>query len=1184
MTFGSFELVNQVGSGVDGVSYLARDCQSRIALLHDLSRLRDDPVRWEPIAKRLRALALLDHPVSVQIEKLQIDGVHPYVVQEWLDCGVLADWRARVPVAHEIVIGIGLALAEGLAEAHRIGLTHGQLHPRTILMEQDRFPRLDFTGLKTSSVPVDETRIAETLEVDRSGEREGSPPTPMSDVRRLGEVLQWLSGAGPPRGSKASPAQGDRQALANLVREMCAEDPVSRPSAHEAADRLRPLRDSHSRVVATIDSSSNMTQHVAVSNLAVAPHARVFDPATTHQLGRYRLLESLGQGGMGAVYRARDASDGTIVAIKVLRPEWASRPISLRRFQKEARLLAEVNNPFVTNLLEVNEDEGVHYLVLEFVAGTSLGSLLAERGRLEESVALGIAADVSRALADAHERGIVHRDVKPDNILVELPEGSRVTRKSVGAIHVKLSDFGLARHVVESESLQMTQAGIVGTPHYMAPEQCSGREVDSRTDVYALGATLFHMLAGRPPFEGAALTELLRLHREAAPPPIGRFNTAVSEGTCRIVEKALAKAPGDRYFDAAALLEDIERVLRGEPSQVGVHPRLPQCDERSVLIFDFTWDLESAPRDLWPHVSNTERLNRAIGLPAVAFTAEAAPTGKVRRFASAKVGGLPAVWEEHPFEWVEPRRFGVLREYSRGPFKWFVSLVELTPRESGGTRLSHRVRLEPRIALMRPFIAARVGRDSRKVLEQVYRRIDASVSGKLGRGGTADPFEASVALAPARRRRLDQLLGRLVERGVSPSVVEDFGEFLANAPAQEVARIRPLAVARQLGLDIDDLVAACLIGAQEGLLTLLWDLLCPVCRIPSEVVDTLRNLRDHGRCAACNLDYELDLANSVEMIFRAHQDIRDTELGVYCIGGPAHSPHVVAQVRVAPGERLELNLELPDGHYQIRGPQLPGAVDLRLEPSASQHRLELSLGRIEPKGKPYVLRTGRQTLIFLNDHAQELIVRVERTVPRDDALTAARASAMALFRELFPNEVLAAGRLINVATITLLLTDLVGSGHCYVDLGDARAFAIIHEHLRLLDEAIRLEGGALVKTVGEGVFAAFTDSAAAVRVALSLQQRLAQGANTKVLQIRVAVHRGSAMAATLNDHLDYFGATVHVATRLLSEARPGEVLLSQAVANEPEVASLLHARGAAGQIVRVESSIVDTMLAHRIAL
>src|SRR5205823_341615 len=213
------------------------------------------------------------------------------------------------------------------------------------------------------------------------------------------------------------------------------------------------------------------------------------------QLGRYRLLEKLGQGGMGTVYKAEDLTDGSIVALKMLRPDWAANPEHLRRFHKEARLLAEVNNPHVTNLLGVNEDDGIHYLAMEFVAGENLEQWMRGHGRMDERLALTLVADVARGLATAHAAGIVHRDIKPQNILLAsagcpspLAPGEKGERHSPLACQVKLTDFGLARHVIESESLNVTRAGtLLGTPLYMAPEQCGGEAVDARADVYALG-------------------------------------------------------------------------------------------------------------------------------------------------------------------------------------------------------------------------------------------------------------------------------------------------------------------------------------------------------------------------------------------------------------------------------------------------------------------------------------------------------------------------------------------------------------------------------------------------------------------------------------------------------------------------------------------------------------------------
>ena len=184
----------------------------------------------------------------------------------------------------------------------------------------------------------------------------------------------------------------------------------------------------------------------------------------------------------------------------------------------------------------------------------------------------------------------------------------------------------------------------------------------------------------------------------------------------------------------------------------------------------------------------------------------------------------------------------------------------------------------------------------------------------------------------------------LVDRGVDAAVVDRLADHLVVGSAQEVARIRPLALAERFGLDADQVVAACLHGAREGLLELHWDLLCPVCRISCQITDTLRAIAEHAHCEACHLDFELDFANSIELIFRVHPEIREADLGTYCIGGPAHSRHVVAQVRVAPAERIELGLELPEGSYRLRGPQLslvgrlPRSESRRVKPMGNRSR------------------------------------------------------------------------------------------------------------------------------------------------------------------------------------------------------------------------------------------------------
>ena len=461
----------------------------------------------------------------------------------------------------------------------------------------------------------------------------------------------------------------------------------------------------------------------------------------------------------------------------------------------------------------MNEDNGIHFLAMEFVPGQSLGELLGKRGRLEEPLALAIVADVARALAEAHQRGIVHRDVKPANILLTDADAT-----------VKLADFGLARHIVESASLHLTREGAaVGTALYMAPEQAAGQTVEPSADVYSLGATLYHMLAGRPPFLAETALAVSLMHANEPFVPLPRVNPDVSPGLCQMIDKALAKQAADRYLNGTAMLRDLERLLRGEPTNIAIHPRLPACDPARLLRSmngPGIWKLP--PEQLWPYVSNTERLNRAIALSAVNYTTESvAPVSpgfrpRVRRFGQVRRAGFTNAWEEHPFEWVEGRWQAVLREFDQGVFRWMASTTELKPRAGGGTTLTHRLMIEPRNWFGRLVAAIEVGVKVRRQLEQVYRRTDDFVCGRLGGRADADPFETPPPLSAARRRRLDQLLAKLVASGVDSAVASRFGEFLASASPQEVARIRPLAFSHAaLGLEADFKLIAALSAASE---------------------------------------------------------------------------------------------------------------------------------------------------------------------------------------------------------------------------------------------------------------------------------------------------------------------------------------------------------------------------------
>jgi serine/threonine protein kinase/class 3 adenylate cyclase len=1192
MEIGLYRLVENLASA-DGVDwYRAAHTTSGIPVhLAVRWEAAKGVAAWQALSRRLRLFAQVKHSVVLPVMALDLDSQPGYAVFfEPMGESLAQRLNRGAAWPEQGVLEVGRALSSALALLHRWGLAHGGITPGHVWFDPAGEVRLQFASPTSAT-----ERTSTALRFLRDDAEEGSAIHDRSqDLFDLGTLLYRMLHADQDPGAPLDVSTCDPDAvrsLPELVEALRARDPDARPSAAETLaciERLMGASDQHGQILPTrvFDSLEPDESALGQADFAISQIPPAASPPARHeQLGRFRIVKKLGEGGLGVVYLAEDTTDGREVAIKVMHGHLANRINLVRRFRKEARLLAEVRSPHVCRLLEFNEDQGTQYLVMEYLEGVTLADFLGERKLLPEPVAVALIADVARALADAHRRGIVHRDIKPDNIMLLGPwdrfvdgaAAGSLSRPPTGAasLGVKLCDFGLARHVEQSESLDMTRTGqFMGTPLYMSPEQASGSsDITPRSDVYSLGVTLFRVLTGKVPFQANTIPALYRLHLTAEPPPLHEVNPDLTGAVCQVVRKALAKDPVARYADGADLLLDLERILRGEPTNVVVHPRLPSHAPGELLEYDWKFELHASPARLWPYVSNTERLNRAVGIPPVdyslrfAASKDAAFPPRAERVGTFRKAGFVNTWVEPPFEWIEGRRMSVLREYSEGVFRWLSTTTELEARGDGGTTLHHRVRIVPRGLFGRVVAALEVGFKGRRAVEKVYQRIDAFLARQLPAGPATDAFEPRASNPVNDPQVTQQLLAKLAGRGVDAELAGDFVEFLLNAPEQSIARIRPIALAQRLAHDADAMIEACLYAAHEGILMILWDILCPKCRIPSAIEQTMRNIRTHGRCEACNLDFELDFANSVEMVFRVQPRLRVSETGVFCAGGPAHSPHVAAQVRVAPQERLELTLALAEGTYRLRGPQLAYLVDFRVHPQARALRAELLLTSGAPSDFPRTFRTGVQTILLHNDSAEELLVRVERLAGRADALTAARASTLACFRELFPQEVLSGNQLVSIDHVTLLTTDLAGATNLYESLGDARAFGLLHEQFRILEDHIRRESGALVKTLHEGILATFHDPAAAVRVALELHALLAENPGTSDLRLRVGVHRGPAMAATINGKLDYFGSTVRLAMKLPSLVLPGEVAITQPLQSDADVQTLLRQRGAACAMV-----------------
>ncbi len=281
---------------------------------------------------------------------------------------------------------------------------------------------------------------------------------------------------------------------------------------------------------------------------------------STELLGSYRLIDRLGAGGMGEVWRAEDTRLLREVAIKILSERIANDPEWKARFLREARTIAQMNHPNIATIYSIEQEAEKLFIVMELVEGESLGTVLA-KGPLPPPEAVRIIRHVAEALAEAHEKGIVHRDVKPDNVIV----GKRGT---------KVLDFGIAKQLVSTtDSPTLTQAGlIVGTPFYMSPEQALGRPVDARSDLFSLGVVLYEALAGKRPFEGESVTETMMNIIMQEAPDLATVSPSLPSSLADVVNRALQKKPERRFGSAGEMIDALLRVDFKAPAKTPAKP------------------------------------------------------------------------------------------------------------------------------------------------------------------------------------------------------------------------------------------------------------------------------------------------------------------------------------------------------------------------------------------------------------------------------------------------------------------------------------------------------------------------------------------------------------------------------------------------------------------------------------
>jgi Adenylate cyclase, family 3 (some proteins contain HAMP domain) len=574
--------------------------------------------------------------------------------------------------------------------------------------------------------------------------------------------------------------------------------------------------------------------------------------------------------------------------------------------------------------------------------------------------------------------------------------------------------------------------------------------------------------------------------------------------------------------------------------------------------FHFQWAFEfkASPEQLWPFVADTNRFNRDTKVPRLEIDNGGKPLPNARRRVRLSIYGMPIEWEEQPFEWVKPSRFGVERIYSKGPMSRMRALAELTETESGGTKLTYDVWATPRNVLGLVAIPLQIRLLTAPRFRATFKRY-----GELATAPSQPAIPNSTGVSDLDHQRLSVLKEKLVANlqreqcDRSLEIANRLVEFVRSADDFAVARIRAYQLADEWREDRRTVLGVCLLATRAGILDLQWDILCPHCRGAQVSESSLKDVSSGVHCRTCRIDFTATFDRYVELTFRPNAAVRRVDVTEYCIGSPERTPHVVAQQLLRAGEVRKLNLPLEPGGYRLRSLELSGALPLKVSSDGAQSA-RLSVSDAGFDDEPVQIKE-KSELELVNETSAEQLFILERTAWTDQATTAAEVTALQMFRDLFSSEALRPGEQISVGTLTVLFTDLKNSTRLYREIGDATAFGRVMNHFDVLRKAIAEQDGAIVKTIGDAVMAVFRRPVAAVLAVRQAQKELANPADAKPLTLKAGIHTGPCIAVTLNDRLDYFGSTVNLAARLEGLSTGSDVIISGPMFDDPEVARLL---------------------------
>lgn len=575
------------------------------------------------------------------------------------------------------------------------------------------------------------------------------------------------------------------------------------------------------------------------------------------------------------------------------------------------------------------------------------------------------------------------------------------------------------------------------------------------------------------------------------------------------------------------------------------------------MHFFWKFDLPVPVEKLWPYIADLSSFNKRVGLGEMKFTEK---NGRLQGFAVNV--GTKMYWEEVPWEWEYGKEFSHARVYSQGLPYYMRARYLFEESQPGKCRLYCYLSWIPRGPLSRLLInigLKQIKKGYEKALQDIVVAIQAQTK--------PVPVGTPVKQTPAFLERTRGIRAKLLEGEVPAALADRLIGYVATEPDESIYRIRLKPLARDWGVREKDLLFAFLTATRAGLFNLTWDVICPHCRGVREEVGSLGKLPKRGNCEVCRIDFDATSFNVLEVTFHVNPSVRAVEKRVYCAAEPGTKPHIKLQKTIQPKGELALSTLLGLGRYRLRvqGTELYNLLDITDE---SQ---DVKVLWPDGSAQKNFLSAHFPTVVLQNNSPEAKTFILEENRQDQEALRPVDLFSFQGFRDLFSQEALAADLKLEIGVQTILFTDLVGSTQFYAKEGDSVAFAEVRRHFLKTYEAVKDHDGAVVKTIGDAVMAAFVHPLDALKAAVQMQ-RYFNGKNPETtLRLRVTLHAGSCLAVNLNSAIDYFGNTVNLAAKIQAVAGAGQVGFTEKVHQDAGIAPFLKAEGLALEKVDFET-------------